>query len=125
MDIDEAFSKWIDAALSANESQRVVAYNFNLYEGAAPEFHVELIGASEFTKDDEDWACAEVFATRDNLFVIPHDLAGEKWEDGLAFAVKLVRRYLEEGELRDTLKARKAVGVGFVDGNIELVFEKD
>lgn len=114
------FSDWIGELLEANDFQDAVAFNFNLYEGRDT-FHVELVATSEFDEHDDDWACHEVFASRDNLFIVPRKVAGETWREGLAFCQSLVQEYLDDGELRSVLKSKEAVGIGFVDGNISIL----
>ena len=115
------FSSWLDKHLSKDLPAYIVAINFNLYESAQQTYDVEFVGCASFDENDEDWACDEVFSTREDLFSIPRtdNIAG--WEQGLSFATTLVKKYLAEGRYADKLKGCKAVGVGFVDGNIEII----
>lgn len=69
--------------------------------------------------DDSDWACYEVFTSKEELFVWNSD---EKWEDAQHTAESLMKSYLEKGKFRDIIKALHGVGVGFADGDLEIVY---
>ena len=96
-----AFAKWVDDSLSTNMPKGIRAFNFNLY-----------------------WACHDVFNTGDLLFEIPKGEAGNRWEDGYEYAVELVMTYLENGKKARLLLSSDAVGIGFVDGDLELLWMK-
>ena len=52
---------------------------------------------------------------------------GEKkceWDEALEYMVKELNQYLENGKYADLLKSKDGVGVGFVDGNIEILHTK-
>ncbi len=117
------FTEWLDSVLESELPEGIKAFNFNLYEGIDDDYHIELIASPTSPKDDIDWACYELFTTREDFFIISRQVAGLKWEEGLDFAIKLVEYYLECGKLADKLKRYEAVGVGFVDGDIEFVYE--
>lgn len=38
--------------------------------------------------------------------------------------IQLIKKYLEQGAYSNILKNYQAVGIGFVDGDIEIVFNK-
>ncbi len=114
------FNTWADRLLTKHASSSVVAYNFNLYEHAN-EFAIQLVGTRSFDVTDQDWAGDEVFSSGEDLFHLPHSIAGEKWENGLEAAKSLVRNYLHHGTEAALLKTSRGVGIGFVDGDIELL----
>jgi hypothetical protein len=118
--LETDFVSWLDRVLREHASAGVVAYNFNLYEHDDA-FAVQVVGASRFDADDPTWACEEVFSSGEDLFPLPHSLVGEDWEDGLAAAKALVTKYLEAGAEARTLTSAKGIGVGFVDGDVELI----
>ena len=62
---DEAFFEWLDLILKADFPNEIKAINFNLYEDTENKWSIELIGTSVFDENDDDWACCEVFSTRD------------------------------------------------------------
>jgi len=119
--MNQKFFTWIDQALSAELPSTVQAFNFNLYE-AKGDWHVQVVGAGSFSIEDEDWACDEVFTTGENIFIVKRKEAGQGWEDALKYFVALAKTYLKEGKHAALLKSKKAVGIGFVDGDLELLY---
>jgi hypothetical protein len=115
------FSKWLNALLENNTFENIVAFNFNLYEGF-DEYHIQLIGSDQFDEDDSDWAASEVFSSKENIFKIDAAKAGEKWYKALDFCIKLVIEYLENGKNKDKILQKKAAGIGFVDGDLYLLY---
>ncbi len=117
--------KWIDEALDQGIPEGVVALNFNLYDDEEGDWSSDVIGASSFDMNNDDWACDEVtdFGTREEPFSW-HD--GDKdWEEILQEFKDYIGRYLIEGKHAEKLKEYKAIGVGFVDGEIELFVPND
>ena len=121
----EEFSIWLDKYLEGPLPKEVTAINFNLYEGANDDtYAIQMIGSDEFDEDDEDWACSEVFSTEEDIFFIPKIKEIEDWEAGLCFIKQIVEKYLIEGKYADRLKSYTAVGIGFVDGDLEVLHLK-
>ena len=118
----EGFSKWLDGNLQQLPSD-VVAVNFNLYEGSNKTYDIQLIGTDTFDKEDEDWACEEIFTTGEDVFLIPRTDDIKNWEDGLSFITKIIEKYLQDGEFANILQGLQGVGVGFVDGDIEILHQ--
>ena len=116
----EDFSTWLDSYLKQLPSD-VVAVNFNLYEGSNQTYDIQLIGTNTFDEEDDDWACEEIFSTEEDLFLVPRTDDIEDWEDGLFFITKIIQNYFENGKHANVLRELQAVGVGFVDGDIELL----
>jgi hypothetical protein len=52
---DIQFEAWLTSVLPYSAPPEVVAYNFDLAE--AGDWSVDLIGASSYDKNDDDWAC--------------------------------------------------------------------
>ena len=117
------FNAWVDRLLLEFGSTPVVAYNFNLYEHEA-EFAMQLVGTNSFHLTDEDWACDETFSSGEDLFYLPHTVFGDQWQTGLETANSLVKNYLQHGKHAALMKSTRGVGVGFVNGNIDLVYRK-
>lgn len=99
----------------------IVAVNFNLYEGLSKTYDIQLIGTDTFDIDDEDWACEEAFSTGENLFIIPRIYDIEKWEDGLSFITKMIEKYIQCGNFKNVIQKLQGVGIGLVDGDIEIL----
>jgi hypothetical protein len=117
-----AFHTWVDKALTHPIPEETVAFHFNLYEGKRS-FHVQLIGSRAFSRDDPDWPCDEIFTTGEDIFELPHSVVGTGWEACLEIAKTAVLEYIETGGKASVLRASRGVGVGFVDGDVEVVWE--
>ena len=65
--------------------------------------------------------CVTAFGSRENLFTWEAD---EEWEVVLDNVIEIIKEYLEKGKYANTLKGLTAVGTGFVDGDIEILFRK-
>lgn len=117
------FSGWLDNILQNELPSDIKAFNFNLYEDESG-FQAELIGASMFDEYDEDWACEEVFDTRDNMFSLPKSEFTDSWEDAHEEFKQLINEYLSEGAYKSVLKSKTAVALGFVDAELEILFQQ-
>ncbi len=116
-------SEWLDVVLETDIPAEVVAFGFNLYEDIDHDWSMELIGTSKFDVDDEDWLCNEVtdLDTRENPLRWHRETGCEEILNDIVSALK---EYLKNGKYADILKAKSGVGVGFVDGNIEILHVK-
>ena len=113
------FEAWLDAALEADMPEDIAAFNFNLYEDGDNLWSIELIGASRFDHEDPDWACDEIFTNRED----PLSWSAEvDWQDIQETMTQYVEKYLIEGSGASILKNSEAVGIGFVDGDITIVY---
>jgi len=122
MDNFELFSIWLNQVLEQDIPKGIKAFNFNLYEGEKDTYDIQLIGSDEFDEDDSDWACTEYFTSGEDICYIKRTDEIEHWEQGLSYITKLVERYLQEGEYANILKNVTAIGIGFVDGDIEILY---
>ncbi len=118
------FETWLDSLLEDISSDGIAAFNFNIYEGHEDTYDIQLIGSEYFDEDDEDWACAEVYTSEEDICYISREEDIENWQQGLELVLEMVRKYLDNGKFLDILKASQAVGAGFVDGDIEIVYKK-
>lgn len=123
----DEISEWLDDVLEGISETgiptEIVAFGFNLYDDGDDNWSMEIIGTSEFDPCDGDWLCDEVtdFDTRDDPFRWRNE-AG--WEEILYDVTSFLMRYLESGKYADILKAKSAVAVGFVDGDIVILHSK-
>lgn len=127
MEIYLEFAKWLDNLLENNDMpEDTAAFNFNLYEEGDDTYGIQLIASDEFDEDDGgDWACSEVWSSEEDIFCIDSsDEEDKSWQQALKFISGLICDYLENGKYRSILLSRKAVGVGFVDGEIDLLYKK-
>ena len=120
--IKKAFFAWFDGILLDEIPDEVVAIHFNLYDDGDDKWSVEFVGAGSFDVEDSDWACDEIVTSRDNPFIINKSA---NWQEIQQLAEKYISSYMNAGEFSDKLKSYAAVGVGFVDGDISIVYTKD
>ena len=124
MSFSTTFSDWLDRALPATQPPTVKAFSFNLTNVYGKEYAVEVVGASRFDESNPDWACDEVWSPTPRQIDIPSGALGTEWEDVLPAASKLVLEYLASGARKDVLKSSEAVGIGFVDGDLHILWRK-
>jgi len=123
----EEISEWLDDVLEdVSETgipTEVIAFGFNLYDDGDDNWSMELIGTSEFDTNNEDWLCHEVtdFDTRDDPF---QWCKKAKWEEILNNITRYLKKYLESGKYADILKAKSGIGVGFIDGDVKILYSK-
>lgn len=116
-------SDWLNATLDQKIPEEVTAFCFNLYDDGDGNWSMELIGTERFDEDDEDWPCDEItdFGTRETPFTWNSDA---EWEAVLEGMVSAIKKYLEGGEYAGVLKSKEGIGIGFVDGDIEILYIK-
>lgn len=124
MNFEDTFKYWLENALQKGVPGSVKAFSFNLFE--YPEtnevkFGVELVGTETFDESDSDWACDEIWEPEQRTLAIPISYSGKSWEDCFGRIKELVTALLNCGAVA-VLKSRSGVGVGFVDGDIEIVW---
>lgn len=126
-DFDRAFRAWLDRALSEQIPADVEGFHFNLYEPAGEQgvkFGVEIIGAGTFSSEDPDWPCDEVWEPVERCLLIPLEYSGQEWEGCLEGMKGLASRYLaSETPGSQRLKSVRGVGIGFVDGDTETLWQ--
>jgi len=115
--------KWLNEILEQDMPTNIYAFNFNLYEDEDYNWSMELVGTASFDLDDEDWACDELtdFGTRDNPFTWSRQTT---WDVILEEMISVLQNYLNVGAYASILKAVAGIGIGFVDGDIEILYSK-
>ena len=118
-----SIENWLDGILKVDMTDAAVAIVFNLYEDIGKNWSMEMVGASCFDEEDSDWACDEVtdFGTRENPFTWNEDT---DWEHVLWEVSAVITRYLSEGKYAEKLKQYEGIGIGFVDGDLEILYTK-
>ncbi|TQK11052.1 hypothetical protein [Herbaspirillum sp. SJZ107] len=126
MTFEYDFKAWLIGSASTAVPASVRAFSFNLCElddDGSP-FGVELIGSSEFDIEDLDWACDEVWAAAPRMLEIPVAFSSHSWELCLARVKQLVVAAIDEDDAGEVFKTREGVAVGFVDGDLDLVWHR-
>jgi hypothetical protein len=122
--LDKDFETWIDGVFSRGVGSAIAAFNFNLYE-EVDAFSVKLIGAPSFDEEDSDWACEDILDIEVQRFRLPFQVVGSDWHSALTTVQEWLTAYLQSGSVGAArLKESEAVAVGFVDGDLELVWRK-
>lgn len=119
---DDKFNDWLDNILKDNFPKDVKAIIFNLYEDAAYKWSIELVGTSSFDENDEDWACDEIFTIRDNPYIMT---SKKEFKDIERIFTDKINRYLLKGKYSDKLKQYKAIALGFIDGDLNIIYKRD
>lgn len=121
--MDKKLEEWINELLKKEIPNEVIAFCFNLYETNNATWEMELVGTDTFDLEDEDWACDEVcdFGSRDKVFKWKME---RDWEEVLEYMVSELKEYLENGKYAEKLKSSAGVGVGFHDGDLEIIHHK-
>ena len=116
--------RWLDEVLSGEFPEKAAALVFNLYEDEDGAWSMEMVGTERFDSEDEDWACEEVcdFGTREHPFCWKEE---SDWRGVLSEIRAVLTQYLEKGKYAQKLKARTGLGLGFADGDLEIVYHAD
>ena len=129
MNIYEEFAQWLDALLENNDMPAETrAFCFNLYEESEEDhiYGIQLIAADHFDENDPDWACDEVWSSEEDIFTVDtSDEDDTGWKHAQELFEEMVNEYLENGRYGGILKGREAVGIGFVDGELALLFRAE
>ena len=116
MSFKDNFYSWANRNLSISNAH---AYCFNLVESSGI-YSIELIGTNSFDLQDEDWACDECFQANPRALEIGNEF--ESWESCLWSMYDFLEVYINSNETgAKVLNMSHGVGVGFVDGNLEIL----
>lgn len=116
------FEKWIDKLLEENMPLDGVAVCINLYEEGDSEWAAQLITAPSFDEEDDEWCCDEVFSSEEDLFIWKQK---GSWEEALKKATDALCDYLTDGKYAEDLKEYEAIAIGFVDGDLDIVYKNE
>lgn len=122
-EFDEFFCRWVDASLSVSLPNSVKGICFNLTNVYDNEYAVEMIGASRFDSNDPDWGCDEAWEASPRQIDVPSGQFGTGWEECLEGMSKLILEYLASGAKSEILKSVQGIGVGFVDGDLRVLWQ--
>jgi hypothetical protein len=123
--LQKGFDKWLDGVLKPFESD-VKAFCFNIYENDGEgSYSVELTAFDTYDEYDADWNAggAETYASREDGNEYDFYLDAE-WEECLERVQTFISDYLEKGKYAGKLKKADVVAYGFVDGDCEILYQK-
>lgn len=115
---------WLEGFSKEPINNNIKAICFNLYDDGNGNWSLEMVGTASFDQDDPDWACDEItdFGTRNSPFFWNENC---DWESVLEEVSRYISIYLEAGILDFVKNQVEAIAVGFVDGDINIIFTKD
>lgn len=117
----EQIRDWLDHVFENQSFDNIKGIAFNIYEDGDDAWSFEVVGTATFDESDSDWACDEItdFGTRENPFAWT---AVSGWESILQEVFSILQEYLDNGKYSELLKSFNGVGVGFVDGDMEILY---
>lgn len=117
------FFAWVDEALARPMPNSTAAFHFNLYQGTRP-VHVQIMGTNSFEDGEQYWPGDRTFSTGEDVFHVPFESAGAEWTEWLETLKQLVSDYIASGRRSDVLRLSKGVGIGFVDGDMYVLWQR-
>ena len=114
------FFNWLDEILKKSLPDNIKAISFNLYEDTDDRWSIELVGTSVFDENNSDWACYEIYTTRDNPYVLQQE---SDWQTIERLFIAYLSEYLQAGKYADVLKKYSAVVIGFADGDLHVLYK--
>ena len=117
----DLFYKWIDDAIASSPPSEIIAFNVNLYDSP---FRADLIGAASYDSNDTDWACEEDWEPKERFFEFPEELSNLPWEERLELVKSALNSLISSNRISSSrFRSSKALAVGFVDGELEIVYQ--
>lgn len=90
---------------------------------------MQLLGTEAFVSGEDPttdyWPSSETFSTGEDILEVPFSPAGPDWEAGLNTLTAPLNDYLAEGSESDVLPNSKGVGMGFVNGDMHVLWQRD
>lgn len=117
----DKFETWLTCVLGKNMPLPGVAIIFNLYEYSDNHWAMQVISADCFEIDDPDWCCDEAFSSGEDMFIWKQDC---NWENILENSITMIKKYLSCGKYAFELNRYEGIAVGFVDGDITVLYCK-
>lgn len=124
-------SDWLEKSVVEASTGHVRAFCFNLYDRhihrgeVLKPYTLELVGSAQFDENDPDWPSQKNFEPTPRSIELPNDFSHLGWEACLEKCKDAIEQYLAL-DLPGTkiLKSVEAVGLGFVDGDLQLIWKK-
>jgi hypothetical protein len=121
------FEDWLEEVFKFAIPDQMLAFSFNLFEPAnikGVKFGINITGSREFDLHHGDWACDVVWPPDVNELSIPLEFSGNDWQECLQRMKELTIKFLASNKIAATkLKSSQGVGIGFVDGDLEFIWQ--
>ena len=118
---EKEFFNWLDEILSKKLPDDIKAINFNLYEDVDNKWSIELVGTSTFDENSSDWACSEIYTTRETPYIL---VKKSDWKTIEKIFTSFLKNYLDAGKHSNVLKKYCGIGIGFVDGDLSIIYKR-
>lgn len=118
---EKEFFNWLDEILIKKLPDNIKAINFNLYEDVNNKWSIELVGTSTFDENNSDWACSEIYTTRETPYIL---VKKSDWKTIEKIFTSFLKNYLDTGKHSKVLKKYCGIGIGFVDGDLSIIYKK-
>ncbi len=116
----EGFAAFSNDAFKEMPLEEAVAFLLNLYEDGDNRWSAEWVATSAFSLESEDWACEELFATRAHPFTLETEADAEAvFQQFKGY----LERYLQHCRYAGILRNKAGIALGFVDGDLELLYQ--
>lgn len=122
-----SFTEWLDSLLENNDMPAdTKAFNFNLYDETGDVYSVQLIASDRFDPADDEWACCEIWSSEEDIFYVDaSDEEDKSPETFQKFISEIISDYLENGKYKYILTDSDGIGIGFVDGDLNIIFRTE
>ena len=96
----------------------IIAFNLGLFQSDQG-YMMYIVGAFEYTEDDDDWACIEPPKKSNRYLKLTQELQSLSWESILDFIKNALYELESERSFDNTiLKHATAITTGFDDGEL-------
>jgi hypothetical protein len=128
---EQQFYSWLNQAFENGLPTEINAFCFNLhFPGGYDDviIGIEVVGFEKYDKDDVDWACGpeEKWEPIQRELPIPISYSTDDYDICLMKMRALIEKFLGLNNLAaKKLKQSEAVGIGYVDGDLTLIWDRE
>lgn len=124
LQILQPFSDWVSDVL-VDIPDETIAFVFNIYE-EEDAYLVDITGTQLFDADNEAWTDEINWDSGEELFIIPKEKFEGDWEDIHDTLAEALETLIDaDNELADILCDSDAVAIGFIDGDLEIIWQEE
>ena len=117
------FTSWINEILKNPLPENTKGINFNLYEEENPNtYGIQFVATKSFDLNDDDWACDDIFSSGENMYFFTNKNNREQILKEIELNIK---DYLDKENESTVLKNYEGIGLGFVDGDLIILYKKE